>query len=191
MSQSKEDLLLHAALKLFNEFGFHGTATAKISKEAGVSTGTLYNYFDSKEELISKLYIHIKSNMFEYVAVNVINNPEIENTLENIWSGMIKWAIDYPEYYKFKETFYRSPYVKNISTEEIMEVNKPLIDIVIAAFGTFDYKSKDAALITEFFTGALNATINYIGRCDDVDIDDAIHRGFTLLWSGIKDQIDN
>ena len=54
--QDKKTAIMNTALKLFTERGFHGTSTAQISKELGVGTGTLFNYFPTKEELINSLY---------------------------------------------------------------------------------------------------------------------------------------
>jgi AcrR family transcriptional regulator len=43
--------LVAAARVVFERDGFHGARLADVTKEANVSTGTLYNYFQSKEEL--------------------------------------------------------------------------------------------------------------------------------------------
>ncbi len=43
--------LLDAALELFVEKGFAGTRAEEVAKRAGVSKGTLFLYFSSKEEL--------------------------------------------------------------------------------------------------------------------------------------------
>src|SRR6185436_5309848 len=43
--------LLAAALDLFVEKGFAGTRAEEVAKRAGVSKGTLFLYFSSKEEL--------------------------------------------------------------------------------------------------------------------------------------------
>jgi AcrR family transcriptional regulator len=40
----KQQEILSAALQLFVANGFHGTATSKIAKEAGVANGTLFHY---------------------------------------------------------------------------------------------------------------------------------------------------
>ena len=45
----KKTAIMESALKLFTEREFHGTSTAQISKEAGIATGTLFNYFPTKE----------------------------------------------------------------------------------------------------------------------------------------------
>lgn len=186
MSQSKEELLLHAALKLFNELGFHGTSTAKITKEAGVSTGTLYNYFESKEDLIKKLYIYIKTNMSKYIDINVIQKVDVNNSIESIWSAIIKWAIEHPDYYKFKEAFYKSPYLDSICHEEVMAINKSLYEIVEAAFNGKNISEEDMQFIGDYFTGAMNSTTEYIQRNNVQDIDAAIEKGFNYLWNGIS-----
>lgn len=45
--------ILDASLKLFAERGYHNTSISQITKEAGVSKGLLYNYFEKKEDLIN------------------------------------------------------------------------------------------------------------------------------------------
>jgi len=50
-SKDREQAIKTAALKLFSEKGFHSTSTRDICEEAGVSKGTLYWYWKSKEEI--------------------------------------------------------------------------------------------------------------------------------------------
>ena len=45
-----------AALKLFITKGITGTTTKEIARKAGVSEGTIYNYFESKGDLAYKLF---------------------------------------------------------------------------------------------------------------------------------------
>ena len=53
-SVNKKDNILKAALKLFVEQGEQSTSMKWIAKEAKCGIGTMYNYFQSKDELISK-----------------------------------------------------------------------------------------------------------------------------------------
>jgi AcrR family transcriptional regulator len=46
-----------AALKLFIRKGITATTTKEIAKKAGVSEGTIYNYFESKGDLAYKLFV--------------------------------------------------------------------------------------------------------------------------------------
>ena len=50
--------LLEAALELFAEKGFAGTRSEEVARRAGVSKGTLYLYYPSKEELFKAVIAH-------------------------------------------------------------------------------------------------------------------------------------
>ena len=52
---SRKKAILDAALHVFSEQGYHNTSIIEVSKEAGISKGLIYNYFDSKEELLDIL----------------------------------------------------------------------------------------------------------------------------------------
>lgn len=50
-SKSREKIIL-AAMKLFALKTFRNTTVADISKEAGISKGLIYNYFETKEDIL-------------------------------------------------------------------------------------------------------------------------------------------
>jgi AcrR family transcriptional regulator len=49
---ARRTLILEAAARLFAEKGFHRTTTKDIAEAADVSEGTLYNYFENKDEML-------------------------------------------------------------------------------------------------------------------------------------------
>ncbi|WP_181233799.1 TetR/AcrR family transcriptional regulator [Enhygromyxa salina] len=49
------EAIVEAAMRIFGRTGFHETKIADIATEAGVATGTLYNYFSSKEEIFESI----------------------------------------------------------------------------------------------------------------------------------------
>lgn len=49
--QETRQRILKAARKLFSDKGFSGTTTRDLAVEASIATGTLFNYFASKEHL--------------------------------------------------------------------------------------------------------------------------------------------
>ena len=51
-SIDKKKRIIEAGFKLFSENGYHKTNTAEIAKEAGVSTGIVYNYFIDKRAIL-------------------------------------------------------------------------------------------------------------------------------------------
>ncbi|WP_045835038.1 TetR/AcrR family transcriptional regulator [Hyphomicrobium sp. 99] len=53
--RARREHILDAALRCFSRGGFHATTMQTICREAAVSPGALYVYFDSKEALIAGL----------------------------------------------------------------------------------------------------------------------------------------
>jgi AcrR family transcriptional regulator len=47
--------IVKAAMQVFGQVGFHEAKIADIAAAAGVATGTLYNYFTSKEEIFQSI----------------------------------------------------------------------------------------------------------------------------------------
>lgn len=53
--EQKVSLILQTALELFANEGFYPTSISKIAQKAGISKGLIYNYFESKEELVLEI----------------------------------------------------------------------------------------------------------------------------------------
>jgi AcrR family transcriptional regulator len=53
--ESRRQQILDAALACFSRDGFHATTTADIVRESGVSQGTLYLYFATKDDIVVAL----------------------------------------------------------------------------------------------------------------------------------------
>ncbi len=66
-SKSNQQAIKNAALKLFSERGFHSTSTRDICAEAGVSKGSLYWYWRSKEEIAFSLVSDMMSEFLKLV----------------------------------------------------------------------------------------------------------------------------
>ncbi|GAB4411511.1 MAG: hypothetical protein OHK0039_16710 [Bacteroidia bacterium] len=63
--QSKTKII-EAATSLFALQGYHSTSIQQIAKEAGVAKGLIYNYFESKEDLMNAIFM---VNMAEGEAI--------------------------------------------------------------------------------------------------------------------------
>jgi AcrR family transcriptional regulator len=53
--RKRKEAIKAVALELFARYGFHYTSISRIAKEARVSKGLMYNYFDSKEALLESI----------------------------------------------------------------------------------------------------------------------------------------
>lgn len=92
-SIDKKKRIIDAGLKLFSEKGYFFTNTAEIAKEAGVSTGIVYQYFrDKKDILIYAVKIYFDS-IFSPMEEKLKEIKSIDNFDETL-RGLILLSID-------------------------------------------------------------------------------------------------
>lgn len=140
MDKQKE--LLAAALKLFVEFGFHGTPTSKIAKEAGVANGTLFHYYPTKDDLIISLYIAIKLEMAAYVESQANPDDDYKKQFKNQFVNALHWAMSHPDEFQYMQQFYNSPYAALMQSEILQkQIEKACGDI---------QKAIDAGIVKPF-----------------------------------------
>jgi AcrR family transcriptional regulator len=110
MIEDKRAAILDSTLTLLSERGLHDTPMSLIVKESGVSTGNVYHYFASKEELIVELYKEIKLKVLHALLVDDDENASHQDRYINLWKGMVRYYIDHPREVNFLEQFEHSPY---------------------------------------------------------------------------------
>ncbi len=77
-SRQMVETLLDATARCIAERGLDGTSTPIIAELAGVSVGSLYQYFESKEELIEALVERIASDVTRALNAGVRATGDIE-----------------------------------------------------------------------------------------------------------------
>ncbi|PKN51848.1 MAG: hypothetical protein CVU55_10405 [Deltaproteobacteria bacterium HGW-Deltaproteobacteria-13] len=63
--KTRKDRIMDAALRIFAEKGFQNSTITEISKAAGVSEATIYEYFGTKEDLLFAIPEKISNDTFE------------------------------------------------------------------------------------------------------------------------------
>jgi TetR/AcrR family fatty acid metabolism transcriptional regulator len=70
------EAILAAAERVFRKSGFYATRMTDIAREAGVAVGTLYNFFDSRDVILSELLsLRHKEFHAKVVAAAVSEDP--------------------------------------------------------------------------------------------------------------------
>lgn len=61
----KYSAIIEAAVKVFAENGYHNSQVSKIAREAGVADGTIYLYFQNKEDILTSVF---RVKMGDFIA---------------------------------------------------------------------------------------------------------------------------
>ncbi len=88
--------LLAGATRAFSRHGL-GASTATIAKEAGVSAGTLFVYYDTKAALINELYVTLKQEMGQAATAGLRTSATPQDQLRHLWDNWITWATTDPD----------------------------------------------------------------------------------------------
>jgi len=85
--EKSKDNIVDSALDLFSEKGFFNTSVRQIAKKANVSSGLMYNYFSSKEELLKSIIDKALKIIDNVISDDKSLSPEenIEKTIENFF----------------------------------------------------------------------------------------------------------
>ncbi len=93
--------ILDVTQKLLLIHGINGITTTAISKEAGIPVGSVYQYFEDKEEILSTLYTQAfaeVSIMVEDTLNNLPSNTALEDTLKKLLQTFWTEAWHHPSY---------------------------------------------------------------------------------------------
>lgn len=81
--------IFDASLELFGTQGYEATSIAQIAKLAGISKGLIYNYFDSKEDLLEAMVMDLMTMADGMMEQILVNDPR--QMLENLIKVLFKW----------------------------------------------------------------------------------------------------
>ncbi|PAB60261.1 TetR/AcrR family transcriptional regulator [Anaeromicrobium sediminis] len=185
MNDNTKETIIIEALKLFNEFGFHGTSTSKIAKAAGVSNGALFNRFKTKDELINGIYMYVKLHFKQYIDSKFDESLETEEAVKSLWKSTVKWGIENPEYLKFQGQFNNSPYVNCVNKETSKDALQVACERKNLLKKNREISDEDFNLLVICMAGATNALSFHLINNEVDDIDVHMDSVFELLFKGI------
>lgn len=93
-------LILTSALDCFLAKGFSATSIADIKARSGLSTGSIYHFFESKEHIAQALCAEALGSQARAVAEGP-GNGQPEEIVKTMVKATIDWACDHPDQHRF------------------------------------------------------------------------------------------
>lgn len=87
--------LIEVAIKLFGDNGILNTKTIDISKEAGVSHGTVFSHFKTQEELLDTVIEEVGDRIVSKLQDLI----DVKGSLEEILKAHINGLIEFEKFY--------------------------------------------------------------------------------------------
>jgi AcrR family transcriptional regulator len=106
----KRDEIIRAAMELIAEHGFHGAPMALVAERAGVATGTIYCYFESKDVLIRETHACLERQILTALTEDFPAEQSARERFLHIGRKLVEYFIASPMEFRFIEQFHNSPY---------------------------------------------------------------------------------
>jgi TetR/AcrR family transcriptional regulator, repressor of fatR-cypB operon len=185
---SKDDKrarLLDSALDLFETRGFDGVAVPEIAAKAGVATGTVYRYFDSKEALVNALYRHWKATYNAHVLAPLAPDLSVRAKFSAYWQRMIAFARNHPRAARFMDLHHHGAYLDAESRALSRTYIEVAQDFIADAGATGAIRAIEPDLVVALMWGAATGLTKFASQ-GAVRLDDATATQMEeALWRAI------
>ena len=184
-SEDKRNAILDAATRLFAERGLAGAPTSEISRRADVAEGTLFTYFETKDDLINSLYREIKLELADAMMSDFPRKKNVRARLRHVWDRYVNWGIANPAQRKVLAQLV----VSDILTKDSREAgNAPFVEIQTMIRDAIEqHVFRDdlpVELVSKSLGAMAEATMDLIGA-HPANANKYRDSGFVMFWAGI------
>ena len=99
--QTTRDRILAAALDRFLSVGVEAASVADICRAAGVSNGSFFHHFPSKEELALELTLALRREYWDYLLAVMEPETDAMKGVERTIRAAFEYQQRFPERYRF------------------------------------------------------------------------------------------
>lgn len=164
---SRRKIILEAALELFAMKDFRSVTVREIAKNAGVSTGTIYNYYPNLTELFLDVFLNSAEEMTHLMDKL---NGKTPPALEQLCQFYITYLNDNMTFYQMMSHFMLGGEFSPEGTRKLDDVMKQLLNRLESAIIATGAKT-NSRLTTHALFSALNGIMisyaRYPGKNDD------------------------
>ena len=89
--------IIYSAIKHFQSQGYESTTMEQIAEEVDISKVTLYNYFSSKEAIVSEFFQRMSHEYVELVLAALEKQPNTRLKILEMFRQQFKWNAQYRE----------------------------------------------------------------------------------------------
>lgn len=178
----KKHAIFESTLDLIRDHGFHGAPMSLVAKNAGVAAGTIYHYFESKDQLICELYDYNRQRLTAIIESSIKPEVPYKENFFQIWTNLYRFYVQKPNVLIFFEQFINSPF--NATKYPNYSKGK-LFDFFSAGIKTGVLKTIKPEFLLLLVMGSISSTakLHVFGKVPISKSD--LQRIAEILWDGI------
>lgn len=146
--------ILDAALEVFAKYGYHSASISTIAKKAGIAKGLLYNYFESKEDVLYELMVGMVVPYVQEIFPFKPGQQLTRKDIINLINKTIDLVLEKPDYWKLYMGIFVQPDVMPKLLKKMWEEFEPSMLVMTGYFKSRG--DKDPEAMTRFFTAVMD-----------------------------------
>ena len=191
VSQKRKDQIMTAAEEVFTQKGFNDARMEDIAKGTGLSKGTLYLYYKSKDDIIIAILDRIFQREFKVFTnldlTNMSATDAIWNFTETISKDIKMMMRLLPITFEFMGLAFRNKFVQKAFKTYFKHYMDILIPIIQKGIDSGEFRTESAHEIALAMGAVMEGTILlWVYDKSMVNPEEHIKSGMKLLMEGIK-----
>ena len=163
MAQETKNRIKDAAVEVISREGFFNTRMQEIADQAALAVGTIYNYFSSKDEVLSYIFKSEMKRRMEIMAELKENNLSTKEFLTQFLNKHFAVLIENPDLGRVLVR--EKDFSKGEKSGEIKEYMNSLIEqlekLFISGMKKGEIKELNTHLMAVYFFGSMQGIIEY------------------------------
>jgi len=155
----RQKQIIAAAIPLFLTEGV-SVSTARIAKVAGVSNGTLFNAFPTKQDLIDAIYRSTKLAMLANFPVSEGRQFDLQQMRAN-WDAYLQWARAAPNDHKVMHLLREAGLASPAVEAEVDALSAPHAQTLMAALEHGTVRGPSVAFIGSVIFAQIDLVIDH------------------------------
>ena len=178
--------IFDATLNLTGKVGIAGLKMSSIAKEAQIAIGTLYIYFESKEELLNALYYKLQKESAP-ALINEVSHLPIDIQLYKMWKIALERLVANNLRIIFLEQFLISPYISEANKKLDTTFRNYLKNLLDNGKKENLIKDIDSNMLISLIIGFIRNFSSYLVNEKDGRLtENSVDQSFSLCWEAIK-----
>jgi AcrR family transcriptional regulator len=122
----KRKQIIEGAIKVFNKKGYHKATVREIAKEAGIGLGSVYDYVNSKDDILYLFFENYVNTFFDKVKSRASQIPDPLLRLEVTFRAFVEAAMELEDQVMLSYT--QARYVKRNYLKIILRKESEIVE---------------------------------------------------------------
>lgn len=185
---SKKTIILESTLDLVKEYGIHGFPISEVAKKGGIAVGTIYHYFEGKDQLIQELYHYVVDLIHQIALKEDDATRSFKERYFTFWTNLVNLYHAKPSILSFFEQYSNSTYYSEQSEMSKGKFYNWLFMFFEEGLNSGELRPINKEILAVLVLGNMHTSakvqINRSLRSKDTNID--LGEIAKIVWEGIR-----